>query len=359
MKVVICWTHISGYMAACWRAIAARTGVRLSIVGFKSNVSGIDTKFADGVVTGLNMRLMSPDEQQNIDLVRSIVTQSDPDIVVIPGWSYRTYRSLVDAPELARAKFIMTMDTPYRGTLRQRFGRYRIAKFLSKIDRVIVAGERAWQLARHLGIPEMKIRRGLYGVDFATFASLIEQRRAQPGGWPRRFLYTGRYQREKGIDILLSGYRAYRSAVSAPWGLTCCGSGPLEAIINAEAGVTNLGFVQPTEQPRILASHGVFVLASRFDPWPLVIVEACAAGLPVIHTEACGSAVELVRPYFNGLSVATESVESLVGAMRWCHENPEKLPEMGARAQPLAAAYSADAWADRWVRIFQELCDAG
>lgn len=359
MKVVICWTHISGYMAACWRAISLRKELQISILGFKSNLAGIDVKFQDDVVGGLSVRLMSPEEQQDADVVRSLVVPHQPDVVVLPGWGYRSYRKLVDAPELSRARFVMTTDTPYRGTLRQRLGRYRIAHYLGRIDRVMVAGERAWQLARRIGIPEEKIRRGLYGVDYATFAPLIEQRREQPGGWPRRFLYSGRYQEQKGIDVLLRAYRAYRASVSEPWGLTCCGAGPLEAAISAEAGVTNLGFVQPAQQPRVLASHGVFVLASRYDPWPLVIVEACAAGLPVIHTEACGSAVELVRPYFNGLGVATENVESLTSAMRWCHDNPDKLPGMGARAQPLAAAYSAEQWSERWMSMFRELCDAG
>ena len=358
VKLVICWTHISGYMAACWRAMAARGEVELKIVGFKSNVAGANINFQDDVVAGLDVRLMTPQEWGDADVVRSLVAPHAPDVVVLPGWAYGSYRKLVDARELARARFVMTMDTPARGTLRQRLGRYRLGRFLQRIDRVVVAGERAWQLARVLGFDEARIRRGLYGVDYAGFSPLIEQRRSQPGGWPKRLLFTGRYHEEKGIDVLLAAYRAYRQSVSEPWPLTCCGTGPMSAAIDAEPGVTNRGFVQPADMPPILASHGAFVLASRFDPWPLVIVEACAAGLPVVHTEACGSAVELVRPYFNGLGVATESVDPLTRALRWCHDNHDKLPEMGARAQPLAAAYSAEAWADRWSRMLRELCDA-
>jgi glycosyltransferase involved in cell wall biosynthesis len=359
VRVVICWTHISGYMAACWRAISARPGLDLSIIGFKSDVAGASIKFQDDVVRGLKVRLMVPDELNDVAFVRSLVVPHDPQVVVVPGWSYAPYRKLVEAPELQQARFIMTMDTPARGTLRQRLGRFKIAGYLSRIDRVSVPGERAWQLARQFGVGEEKIRRGLYGVDYAQLSPLFEQRRVQPGGWPRQFLFTGRYQEEKGIDVLLQAYRAYRESVSEPWGLTCCGTGPLAAAIEAEAGVTNRGFVQPADLPPILASHGVFVLASRFDPWPLVVVEACAAGLPVIHTEACGSAVELVRPYYNGLGVATGNVDALAAAMRWCHENHDQLPGMGCRAQPLAAAYSAEAWATRWFKMFEELCPAG
>jgi glycosyltransferase involved in cell wall biosynthesis len=356
VNVVICWTHISGYMAACWRAISSRADLKLAVIGFKShNVKGHDIQFQDEIVRGLNVRLLAPDEIADAALVKALVVRHAPDVVVVPGWVHASYKSLVAAPELARARFVMTMDTPYRGTWRQRLGRFRIAGYLKRFDRVVVPGERAWQLARFLGVPEEKVRRGQYGIDLPTFAPLLAQRRAQPGGWPRKFLFTGRYHPEKGIDVLLAAYRAYRNSVSDPWGLTCCGTGPMNDDVSRAEGVTNMGFVQPGDMPAVIASHGVFVVASRFDPWPLAIVEACASGMPVIHSEVCGSAVELVRPYFNGLGVATENVEELAGAMRWCHAHYDALPEMGARGQPLAAAYSADLWAERWMTMFQEL----
>ena len=34
MRIVICWSHVSGYMAACWRALAATPGVDLFVLGF-------------------------------------------------------------------------------------------------------------------------------------------------------------------------------------------------------------------------------------------------------------------------------------------------------------------------------------
>jgi glycosyltransferase involved in cell wall biosynthesis len=157
---------------------------------------------------------------------------------------------------------------------------------------------------------------------------------------------------------LLEGYRAYRASTSDPWPLTCCGGGPYAETIRNEPGISDRGFVQPAEVPAVLQEHGAFVLASRYDPWPLVIVEACAAGLPVIHSEACGSAVELVRPYFNGLGIATANSEALSAAMCWCHENHAALREMGRRAVQMAAPYSAQAWAKRWMRLFEEMTGA-
>ena len=103
-------------------------------------------------------------------------------------------------------------------------------------------------------------------------------------------------------------------------------------VISAEPGVTNMGFVQPSKQPEIFASHGVFILPSRYDPWPLVIVEACASGLPVVHTEACGSAVELVRPYFNGVSVTTDDAASL--ARDALVSRPSRVPPRNGPPRP-------------------------
>jgi glycosyltransferase involved in cell wall biosynthesis len=356
VNVVICWTHISGYVAACWRALSARSDVHLAVIGFKSHgMKQHHIQFQDDIVRGLNVRLLSEEEIANGKLVNSLVVQHAPHVVVIPGWVHASYRNLVTTPQLSRAKFVMTMDTPYRGSLRQRLGKFKVAGYLKRFDRIVVPGERAWQLARFLGFPESRIVRGLYGIDYPTFAPLLARRRAQPGGWPRKFLFTGRYHAEKGIDVLLDAYRSYRSSVREPWGLTCCGTGPMSDDVSRAEGVTNLGFVQPHEMPDVLASHGVFVVGSRFDPWPLAIVEACAAGMPVIHSETCGSAVELVRPYFNGLGVATESAVELAQAMRWCQEHYDALPEMGARGQPLAAAFSAEMWVVRWTRMFEEL----
>src|SRR5262249_15000706 len=149
------------------------------------------------------------------------------------------------------------------------------------IDRVFVTGERSFQFARLLGFSESRVRRGVYGVDYDSFAPLLERRLARSDGWPRKFIYTRRYVADKAIDTLLAGYTRYRSMVQDPWALTCCGRGPWASHIRDTPGATNMGFVQPEALPDLLVEHGAFVLASRFDPWPLVIVEACAAGLPV------------------------------------------------------------------------------
>ena len=240
----------------------------------------------------------------------------------------------------------MTMDTPWRNQWRQKIARLRIGSYLDRMSAVVVAGERAWQYARQLRVPEQKILRGVYGFDAAPLESLLEQRKASM--WPRKFLYVGRYVEDKAIDVLLEGYDAYRKMSHAPWPLVCCGQGPEGDAVRAAAGVSDIGFVQPSELPRILLEHGAYVIASRYEPWGVAIAEAQYAGLPVICTEACGASVEVVRHLASGLLVPTEGRQELARAMLWIEAHFADLPGMGEVGKTLARPFAAEFWARRW-----------
>ena len=354
-RVVICWAGISGYLAAGWRALAAVEDIDLHVVTYGPKRDSM-ARFDDSLLEGVPCTLLEKEALlADPAMVEPIVSRHEPDVVVIPGWMIPAYRRLPSARSLSGARFVLGMDTPWRGTWRQRMARWRLAPLLRRVDRVMVTGERCWQYARHLGVPERAIRRGVYGIDYDAFASAGAQRCTAAEGWPRHFIYVGRYVKSKGLDVLLKAYQRYRECHEQPFALSCCGSGPLQAQLAAAPGVTDHGFVQPADLPRVLSEQGVFVMASRFDPWPLAIVEACASGLPVICTEACGSSVELIRPYDNGLTVPTDDADALAAAMSWMHAHTVALPAMGQRGQALAAAYRPQLWARRMAGLVREL----
>ena len=58
-----------------------------------------------------------------------------------------------------------------------------------------------------------------------------------------------------------------------------------------------------------------FVHASASEQWGLVVNEAMAAGLPVIVSERCGCAPDLVREGVNGLTFDPCDVAELAGLM--------------------------------------------
>lgn len=352
MKVVICWTGISGYMSSCWRELSKLDGFDVTVFCYA------DQGFDKGLFEGLSGEVMSPEELTDPAVLVPKVVAEAPDVVVVAGWGWSSFLALAKASELRHAKFVMGVDNPYVGTLKQQMGKYARHGYFSRIDAVIVPGERAWQLVSRLGFEERQIYRGMYGIDFSRFGPMYE-RRLELDEWPKRFLYIGRYTEVKAIDILTSGYSMYRDLVGDPWELTMCGSGELKELVEAMPVINDRGFVQPGDLSDVFVEHGVFVLPSRYDPWPLVIVESCAAGLPVICTERCGSAVENVRPMYNGIMTPADDPRAIASAMRWMHDHHDMLPDMGRRSRELASAYSAEFWAMRWERMLREVCPMG
>ena len=352
MRVVICGADISGYAAACWKGLTRYTGVDVLVLARYSGMSG-ETAFGVDLMQGVPCRLLSPDEFENTCFVRELVVSHAPDVVFISGWCFKAYRSLVKVKALRRCRFVMGMDTPRQYNWRQFFARYILREYINRMSAVFVPGERCWQYVRYLGVDERKIYRGLWGVDVKAFNQSYELR--DKIHWPKRFLFVGRYTRVKGLDVLVKAYKKYSETVSAPWELTCCGKGMLELLLKSASGVTDMGFVQPSQQPKLLAEHGVFILPSRFEPWGVALGEACASGLPVICTQACGSAVELVRSYYNGLMCTTDDVASLAEQMVWMHDHYEELPRMGERSMTMAIPYSVALWAQRFYNIMKDV----
>ena len=351
-NIVFCWSDISGYMAACWRSLQQQPNINLTVIAFQAHTA---TAFGDDLMQGIPSRLLNPDERQNAQLIKQTVLAANPDIIVLCGWLHSPYRQLASEPDLSHVKFVMGMDTPWQGTFKQYLAPFALRSYLTRMDRVVVTGDRSWHYAHHLGIAPDTIHRGLYGIDYSTWANLYTARTHSQNPWPRSFLFVGRYVPVKAIDILVAAYRHYRTQVSDPWNLVCCGKGDMASLLDSQPGIENRGFVQPTALQEIWRNAGAFLLPSRFDPWPLALLEAAAAGLPIVCTNACGSAVEVVRPWYNGLVIDEDNVPALSNALLTLHHHHADLPQWGARSQHLAAPYSAEIWTQRWLALFASL----
>jgi glycosyltransferase involved in cell wall biosynthesis len=351
IKVVFCWAEASGYMSACWRALDGRPGVDVHVLHpeqlfrtqpnqFKHELDGLSNEMFDS---------SSPDIQR---WLVDAVSRQRPDVVVLCGWIFWPYTRLLRSPALDGVRVIMGMDSPWRGTWTQRLARLRLASTLARCHLVVTAGERSAIYARKLGVPDARIRTGYYGFDFGRFSRVAASRTAE--AWPRKFLFVGRYVAQKDLGTLIAAYAKYRTTADRPWTLTCCGQGPDAELIANQPGTTDIGFKPPSELPDVFGSHGALVMASQFEPWGVVIAEAAASGMPLLCTTACGAALDLVRPYYNGVTVAPRDIDGLAGAMRWMHQHEAELPQMGARAHAAAEAYSAEAWAARWHNYMLE-----
>lgn len=351
IRVAFVWPDISGYMAAVWRDLSKFEDTELFVLAFQAKT---DSSFSDEIMKDINSYLLNLEERENFQFIKNIILEFNPDIILIGGWFHKHYRRLAFQKEFFKVKFIMGMDTPWKNTFKQKIAPYLLYKYLNKMSKIVVSGERSWQYGLYLTKDSSKLYKGLYGINFRDISLSFENRVKK--SWPKRFLFIGRYINIKGIDILINAYNLYKSQCKdEPWELICCGQGPYENIIAKTPGIVNLGFVQPYEIPEIFSNAGVFILPSRYDPWPLVLVEACAAGLPIICTDACGSSVELVRSYYNGIIINQNDANKLSQAMIFFHNNYENLRTFGLRSRLLAEPYSSEFTALRYYQLFKEI----
>ena len=88
----------------------------------------------------------------------------------------------------------------------------------------------------------------------------------------------------------------------------------------------------------ILRASDVFVLSSRVEGNPLSVMEAMAAGLPVVST-VVGGVPELVRNGETGLLVPSEDAGALAQAMQALVDDPVRRQAMGAAARQHAVTH--------------------
>ena len=338
MRILVLWTQLSWYMRACLDRLGQVPGVDLHVVSMAPDRNAV---FEDHEVLPIAATCywFTP----SLDLP-ALYDRLEPDALVVCSWNVGAYRHLA---RRARTLRVLAMDNQWLGTPKQRLGIAVSPWFLRPVyDRAFVPGDRAAQFASRLGFIQDAIWRGLYCGDVAAFYPDGNGR--MPAR--RRFLFVGRLVPEKGVDVLLDAYAQYREDVTAPWSLRVCGTGPLAGRAQGTLGVEHHGFLQPSALPKVFHDAGAFVLPSRFEPWGVVIHEACAAGLPIVCSSSCGAVPSLVEDHLNGFIVEPGSVKSLTSALRRVHLlNDDQRDDMGRRSTEVARRYTPERWAQTLV----------
>ncbi len=143
-------------------------------------------------------------------------------------------------------------------------------------------------------------------------------------------LYVGRLAKEKQVHLLKPVAAGVEGAV-----LAIVGDGPLRGELEAEfagTATTFAGLLTGTELAAAYAAADVFVFPSVTETLGLVLVEAQAAGLPVI---ACDSPVsrELITDGASGLLYEARNVQSMLHAVRALAFDPERRAKMSEAAR--------------------------
>jgi glycosyltransferase involved in cell wall biosynthesis len=138
--------------------------------------------------------------------------------------------------------------------------------------------------------------------------------------------------------------------------LTVAGSGSREArlrrLANAlHARVRFAGRIERPEMPALYEDADVFVNSSVVDSQPVSVLEAFAAGLPVVTTPA-GDIPALVRHGETGLLVPPEDPAAMVRAVRWLLDAPDEAARMARRARRLVEGFTWERVRERWSSVY-------
>lgn len=184
------------------------------------------------------------------------------------------------------------------------------------------------------------------GIRLEDFAHAEPERRDRP-----YVLGIGRFVPQKGFDVLLRAFATIREHVPDV-DLVLAGDGPVRselAALTEALGLTGrvefVGRVDHDRAVRLFGGARVFVLPSRHEPQGIVVLEAMAAGTPVV-ANAVGGVPEVVEDGRNGLLYEGDA-PGLADRLR------RLLDDEGTRRR-LASAGSTTAAQHTWSKITDE-----
>lgn len=177
----------------------------------------------------------------------------------------------------------------------------------------------------------------------------------------RRLLYVGRLAPVKRVDLLIQAYSAIADR-RPDWDLVIAGDGPLRERLKALVPGRLLrrliwtGFLaEPTDVAGLYASCDVLVLPSDYEPWGVVVTEACTR-LAIVASSVVGAAAELVQDGVNGKIFPAGDGSRLAAALLEVTTS-DRIDALKAASPRLLEAWRRQA--DPVDGLRRALCDVG
>jgi glycosyltransferase involved in cell wall biosynthesis len=213
--------------------------------------------------------------------------------------------------------------------------------------------------AYRIFVPGQQLMKLANGIDCTPFAR-VPVVRSRPE-YPLRLAYVGRVAREKGLYETLQGVRlAAELGVDAR--LVVAGEGAEEERLRRYAQALGVGarvsFVGPVfdeDKVRLFATADAMVLASYAEGLPYALLEAMAAGIPVIATPV-GAIPDVVTHGTHGYLVAPRDGRAIAEALVRLAGDREQLSWMSrACRRRVRAAYSIERLAGELGACYAQL----
>ncbi len=313
------------------------------------------------------------------ELVRRLWAALDkyrPEIVLVPGWSDKgAMAALWWCVRTGTPVAVMSESTAWdepRTILKEAVKRRILQLFATGL----AGGNSNADYLNQLGMPRDRIFLGYDVVDNDYFAQGANKTRTAGRemrinyGLPENyFLASARFIEKKNLPRLVQAYARYRELASnanrgsrktgntspqpspqsreGAWDLVILGDGPLRTEVETRIAALGIkdhvhlpGFKQYPDLPAYYGLAGCFVHASTTEQWGLVVNEAMASRLPVLVSNRCGCAQDLVQNGVNGFTFDPCDVDQIAGLMNQVSVSKFPISDYGAASQCIIADWS-------------------
>jgi len=255
----------------------------------------------------------------------------------------------------ARGKRILTIHGVYSKYIKLTHSSFTtyISKLLEKralkwADAVTAVSKSASEYYRTLGVDVHYIPNAIDLADIPSSGKKL---------YDPQVVFAGRLSREKGVDVLIDAFKEISDAH-----LIIIGKGPEEKILKKKAekysNIHFLGFLPSREEVlKYILGSDLFVLPSRAEGLPTVILEAMACRVPVVATAVDGN-LEVIEHEKSGLLVPPEDSLMLRDAIRRVLEDKELAKRLVENAyNKILTEYNWDVVFEKYHKLYIDLTD--
>lgn len=217
-------------------------------------------------------------------------------------------------------------------------------------DRLVLLTRQDKQMYLDAGFPE----RQLTVINNPTpFEDVTPSPRSE-----HRVLAVGRLTNQKGCDRLISAWSRIHRKVG-DWRLTFVGSGELhdDLVKQVEdAGIDNIDFIPATQDVQEWYDKAsIYALSSRYEGFPMVLLESMSKGLPIVSNDCLTGPRELVHEGVNGCLVADGDVETFAEKLLSLINDQAKQDEFSRNALSMSKDFHIKPIADEWEALIDDL----